>query len=126
MALFARLKPNHNITVKFVFVSRNQVSCADTHCHMQVVSAGMHVTVGRLEVFRGVLLHGERVHVCTKQNGWAGVCAFYEQGNAVEVLAKGDLTKSLDRAENALLGLRQLECELGNLVQLSANALQGF
>ena len=69
--LFARLEPNDNVALELVFMRGNQVSRTDADGHVQVVAAGVHVSVGRGVLESGVFFYGEGIHVGAKQHGRA-------------------------------------------------------
>ena len=45
VAFFARLEPNDDIAFELVGMGANQVSGSDTHGHVQVMAARVHVAV---------------------------------------------------------------------------------
>ena len=88
VTLFARLEPDQNVALESVFVGGNQVSSSYADCHVQIVSAGVHVAVSRGVFESGVFLHGQGIHVGTQQNRWARLSAFDVQNDARNVVAQ--------------------------------------
>ena len=68
--------------------------------------------------------HGKRIHVSAKQDGWAGLVALDVKYGGGDGLAQSYFTQAVYRLEDALKCLWQLQSELGDLVEITANVCQ--
>ena len=86
---------------------------------MHVMTAGMHVAVGRSKIHVGFLAHWQRVHVCTQHQTLLTLAELGDDTVAVNKrLERHAHLRQLLLDEGA--GLRQLKAELRCLVQLTA------
>ena len=69
VTFFSRLEPDENVAVELVLVSGQQVSGANSGCHVKVMPTGMHKAIGGCKVQTGLFLHAQSVHVSTQQHG---------------------------------------------------------
>ena len=92
---------------------------------MQVVTAGVHVSVDRCVVESGGFGDGQGIHVSAQQNRGTGHAAAEHGDDRAEALTCGDLEwQALERVEDLLLSEGQLESQLRVAVEHATQVTQ--
>ena len=120
--LLPRLDHEHDLPGELVAALGEQPGGAEQHRHVGVVPAGVHGP-GHLGGERqpGVLLHRQRVHVAAQQVGRTGAGAAQHADDGARRRPGAHLDRQIgERLEDGGLGPRQVQPDLGQPVQLTA------
>ncbi len=120
-ALLAGLEHEDDVARELGAVGAQEAGGADESGGVQVVAAGVHDAVVARDVVRvGFLGDGEGVHVAAQQHHRPRAAAVQDGRDRGQALAGGDLERQpVEGGQDRGLGLRQLEPDLGDAVQLA-------
>ena len=125
-AFLAGLEHEDDVALESVAVRGKEPGCSDEHRGVQVVTTCVHRAVDLAgEVQPGPLLDGQRVHVPAQQDGRARARTAQDRGHRRDSRPRRHFQiKTVDRLQHRALGDRQLEADLGVLVQRATQVHQ--